>query len=320
MRHLISLFLVLSLAVPASADPSWWQRAWPNTDFSKSSVEFESIFSGGPPKDGIPAVDNPSFLPANEDRAIQPREPVVTLELEGAEPRTYPIRYLMWHEIANDVVGGVPVTVTFCPLCNSALVFDGRLKGETLTFGVSGMLRNSDMIMYDRNSESWWQQFTGEAVIGHKQGQRLKTLPSWMESYSEFKARNPKGLVMQQPRGFSRDYGRNPYEGYDRLDKPFLYNGENPPHGVPPLARVLRVGNHAWPLTRLAQEGTVTQEGVTISWVAGMASALDTGAIAKGRDVGSIRVRDANGRDVPHEVVFAFAFHAFVPNGIWHLQ
>lgn len=320
MQYILSLIFAFSLAFAAAANPDRWAQGWPNTDFSKTSVDFSTIFSGGPPKDGIPALDKLAFLPANQDTALDPREPVVTLELPGAEPRSYPIRYLMWHEIANDRIGDVPVTVTFCPLCNSALVFDGRLGGEVLTFGVSGMLRYSDMIMYDRNSDSWWQQFTGEAVVGDKLGQKLKTLPSWMESFAEYKARNPKGLVMQEPKGFSRSYGRNPYEGYDSSAQPFLYRGENPPHDIPPLERVVRVGKHAWPLSRLANSGSVTEEGVTITWAAGMASALDQSSIANSRDIGSIRVRDAKGQDVPHEVVFAFAFHAFEPKGIWHLE
>jgi len=219
--RILSLFLILALSLPAAAKPEWWKTNWPKTD-SKTSVDYSTIIGGGPPKDGIPAIDAPSFLPASQDEVVEGREPVVTLELEGETPRTYPIRYLMWHEIANDVIGDHPVTVTFCPLCNSALVFDGRLGGETLTFGVSGFLRNSDMIMYDRNSESWWQQFSGEAVVGDKLGQKLTTLPSWMESYTEFKTRNPEGLVMQRPPVYQRQYGMNPYKNYDSSAQPFL--------------------------------------------------------------------------------------------------
>lgn len=320
MRIIISLILAMGLALPAIAKPEWWKTNWPRTDFTRHSVDYSTIIGGGPPKDGIPAIDDPSFKPANADTVVEAREPVVTLELDGQIPRAYPIRYLTWHEIVNDVIGEVPVTVTFCPLCNSALVFDGRLAGETLTFGVSGMLRNSDMIMYDRNSDSWWQQFTGEAVVGDKLGQKLTTLPSWMESYAEFKARNPQGLVMQRPPVYQRAYGFNPYAGYDSSAQPFLYRGENPPHDIPPLARVLRIGNNAWPLTRLAKVGTLTEEGVTIIWKAGMASALDGEKISTSREVGSIRVKNAKGEDIPHEVVFAFAFHAFAPDGVWHLD
>jgi hypothetical protein len=175
------------------------------------------------------------------------------------------------------------------------------------------------MIMYDRQSFSLWQQFTGEAIAGAMTGHGLAVLPSRMEPWASFAANHPDGLVMAQPSGHARPYGSNPYVGYDS-GRPFLYAGEDPPHGIPPLARVVRVGNRAWPLDRLAREGEITESGLTLRWSAGMASALDAARIAQGRDVGAIRVQDTrNGRDVAHEVVFAFAFHAFHPDGDWML-
>ena len=131
-----------------------------------------------------------------------------------------------------------------------------------------------------------------------------------------FQTRNPDGLVMDKP-AFNRNYGANPYVQYDSLHRPFLYSGELPPHDIPALARVVRVGDRAWPLTRLAEEGTVTEEGVTLTWAAGQASALDTDRIGTGKDVGNVRVRDAAGNDIAHDVMFAFAFHAFWPKGQW---
>lgn len=304
----------------ANASPDFWKYEWPNTDFNKSSVSnWAEILSGGPPRDGIPALNDPEFKAAADESRIGDREPVITVEIEGAKPRAYPIRYLTWHEIVNDTVAGTPIAVTFCPLCNSGITFDRRVNGKTLTFGVSGKLRNSDMVMFDRETESWWQQAIGQAIVGDLNGTKLKSLPTWMESWAEFKARNPDGLVMAEPTGFQRSYGQNPYRGYDSSTRPFLYNGENPPHGVPPLVRVVRVGTRAWPLTRLAKEAQVDEAGLSITWSEGQASALDSGQIAKGKEVGSIRVRDAQGRDVAHDVMFAFAFHAFWPDGTWML-
>jgi hypothetical protein len=313
---------VTSLALPTSAvaDPNFWKYEWPNTDFTKTSIDsWVEILSGGPPKDGIPAVDDPKFIRVSAERKIEDREPVITLELDGEAPRAYPIRYLMWHEIVNDVVGGVPVSVTFCPLCNSGITFDRRVQGQVLSFGVSGKLRNSDMVMYDRETESWWQQAIGEGIVGDLTGVKLTALPSWMESWAEFKDRNPDGLVMAEP-NFRRQYGANPYRRYDTNNRPFLYNGEMPHHDIHPVARVVRVGDAAWPMERLAKAGEITEAGVTISWRAGQASALDTASIGAGRDVGTIRVRDAQGRDLPHDVMFAFAFHAFWPDGTWMLN
>ena len=317
MKHLVLILMMLpGLAL---ADPSFWRSEWPRTDFSKNSVEtWAEILSGGPPKDGIPALDSPQFKRVASERGIKPREPVITVEIDGAEPRAYPLRYLTWHEIVNDSVGGIPIAVTFCPLCNSGITFDRRVKGRVLSFGVSGKLRNSDMVMFDRETESWWQQAVGQGIVGDMNGVSLTMLPTWMESWAEFKARNPKGLVMAEP-AYNRDYGRNPYQGYDTSKRPFLYSGENPPHGISPVARVVRVGDKAWPMTRLAELETVFEAGVTLSWVAGQASALDTSRIARGRDVGSVRVRDDQGRDLAHDVMFAFAFHAFWPDGDWML-
>jgi hypothetical protein len=303
----------------AAADPTFWRNEWPKTDFTTTTVEnWVEILSGGPPKDGIPAIMAPQFKPVAEEAAIAPREPVIALEVDGATPRAYPVRYLTWHEIVNDEVGGQPVAVTFCPLCNSAPVFDRRTEAGTLSFGVSGKLRNSDMIMYDHQTESWWQQALGEAIVGELTGMELVQIPSWMESWEAFRTRNPQGLVMAEP-AFSRAYGTNPYRGYDSSARPFLYSGENPPHGIPPLVRVVRVGERAWPLTRVREEGGITEAGITIAWEEGQASALDTAAIGDGKEVGTVRVRDASGADVAHDVMFAFAFHAFWPDGEWML-
>ena len=206
--------------------------------------------SGGPPKDGIPALSSVEVVPVAEVEFSE-REPVVTVEIDGVVPRAYPIRYLTWHEIANDELGGVPLAVTFCPLCNSALVFDRRVDGRVLEFGVSGKLRNSDMVMFDRQTESWWQQFTGEGIVGVMNGKQLTSVVSWMESLGEFRERNPDGEVMAEPTNYNRSYGANPYAGYESSARPFLYDGEDPPHGIKPLSRVIRVGNRAWPLERL---------------------------------------------------------------------
>ncbi|MEQ9038714.1 MAG: DUF3179 domain-containing protein [Silicimonas sp.] len=316
----LALAAAFSLSVgAASADPGFWRHEWPDTDFSNTSIEnWAEIMSGGPPKDGIPALDAPSFIPVSEETRIGDREPVIAVEIDGQAPRAYPIRYLTWHEIVNDEIGGVPVAVTYCPLCNSGITFDRRVGGRVLSFGVSGKLRFSDMVMYDRETQSWWQQAIGTGIVGEMTGVELTTLPTWMESWAEFRDRNPDALVMDQP-SWPRQYGRNPYVGYDSSTRPFLYNGEMPPHDIPALMRVVRVGDQAWTLERLRQEGQITEAGVTISWAAGQASALDKCGIGEGRDVGTVRVRDASGSDVPHDVMFAFAFHAFYPEGTWML-
>ncbi|MBI3453862.1 MAG: DUF3179 domain-containing protein [Rhodospirillales bacterium] len=302
---------------PALANPDQWRAAWPRTDFTRHTVPFGEIFSGGPPKDGIPAIDNPRFIPIAEITGLKPTEPVLTLEING-DVRAYPLRILIWHEIVNDTVGGVPVAVTYCPLCNSAVAFDRRLGGRTLDFGVSGMLRHSDLVMYDRQTESWWQQFLGEAIIGQLTGARLDMLPVRAESVERFRARFPAGKVLIPTDPAKRPYGQNPYVGYDRSAWPFLFRGEYK-DPVPPLARVVSVDKEAWPFDLVRERGRIVHNDLVLTWEAGQASALDTPFVADGNDVGNVvvqrRAADGSFADAVHDISFAFAFRAFHPDG-----
>ena len=321
--YLLAVTLVVLAGGLAYAFPESRRAEWPRTDFSKSSVPFDEIFSGGPPKDGIPSIDEPKFLPVAEIDNLPDEEPVVGLTI-GGESKAYPLRILIWHEIVNDEIGGVPVTVTFCPLCNAAVVFDRRLGGRVLDFGTTGMLRYSDLVMYDRQTESWWQQFLGQAIVGELTGAELKMLPSRLESWSKFRARAPEGLVLVPNSPARRAYGNNPYAGYDSLAQPFLYDGRMP-EGIEPLARVVSLADRgeAWSLDLLRREREVRLgDGVVIRWEPGQNSALDSRVIADGADVGNILVRrrTADGwEDVIHFVDFAFAFHAFYPDAPIHV-
>jgi len=235
---------------------------WPKTDFTRISVSPESIFSGGPPKDGIPAVDEPSYVSmAIADDWLAATEPVIALEVNGAA-RAYPIQILMWHEIANDELGGVPVSVTFCPLCNAAIVFDRRVGDKVLDFGTTGRLRKSDMVMYDRQTESWWQQFTGTGIIGELMDVTLTRVPATIVAWSTFKEIYPEGDVLSKDTGHSRQYGANPYQGYDSLDQPFLFTDPVDPR-LPAMEYVLNVSigdkHKLYPLSRLADKAVVNE-------------------------------------------------------------
>ena len=317
MRILMTFLLALvPLVAAAQSVPRDWQREFPIGDFSRAIIDISEIRSGGPPRDGIPALSDPEMMPQDREETLDARDPVLVLALPGQVARAYPFRYLTWHEIVNDRVGGVPVAVTFCPLCNAAMVFDRRLGDRELTFGVTGRLRFSDMIMYDSQTESWWQQALGQAVVGTLAGAQLEQMMSWTLSWAEFRAEYPQGLVMAEPAA-ARSYGSNPYVGYDTMNRPFLYNGEDPPFGIHPLERVVRVGNRAWPLERVRAAGRLVEEGVTLTWVEGQASALDTRRIGDGREVGTVRVTDETGAPLVHDMPFAFAFDAFYPDGDW---
>ena len=318
-----ALALVAALSLhPAMAReaPSHWLAEWGATDFSLSAVSFDEIMSGGPPKDGIPAIDDPVFAPAGEIEGLADTEPVISFFV-GDDQRAYPMQILIWHEIVNDTVGGIPIAVTFCPLCNSAVVFDRRVRDAVLDFGTTGKLRNSDLVMYDRQTESWWQQFTGEGIVGIHTGTALKRLPSRVESFARFRERaGAEARVLVPTREGARAYGMNPYASYDSSSRPFLYSGDLP-EGIEPLARVVVVEGEAWSLQLIREAGRYERGDLVITWESGQNSALDSRRIAKGKDVGNVivqRAGDAGLEDVPYDISFAFAFHAFHPEAPIH--
>ena len=294
----------------------WTAQGW-KTDFTKASVKFQEIMSGGPPRDGIPPIDKPKFKRVSAIDNLDDVEAVVSLKI-GNSARAYPLQILMWHEIVNDTIEGNPVAVTYCPLCNAAIAFDRRLDSTVLDFGTTGKLRKSDLVMWDRQTESWWQQFTGEAIVGSMTGKSLKVLPARLESWAAFKQRHPNGEVLVPNNPGLRDYGRNPYTQYDNLkSSPFLYQGEMP-KGIEPMARVVVVdtgnGKEAVALRLLRQKRSMNLDGITLSWSEGQASALERARVAEGRDVGNVVVQK-DGKDMPYDVTFAFVFHAFHPKG-----
>ncbi|MCP5082616.1 MAG: DUF3179 domain-containing protein [Alphaproteobacteria bacterium] len=319
----LSLALIIcvlaALAAPlAQANPERWAREGWKTDFAQKSIDLKDILSGGIGRDVIPPIDKPKFKTIDEVAHVKDTEPVVGVEISG-DARAYPLQMMTWHEIVNDQFGAVPVAVTYCPLCNSAIVFERTVGGKVLDFGTTGKLRNSDLVMYDRQTQSWWQQFIGEAIVGEMTGEKLKSIPARLESYANFKARFPNGKVLVPNNDGLRAYGRNPYAGYDSARSPFLYNGEMP-EGIEPMARVVayRVDGklQALALSLLAKQERVEIGDVEFTWSKGQNSALDTRVIAEGRDVGNIVVRKKTGgvlKDMVYDVTFAFVVNAFRP-------
>jgi hypothetical protein len=319
---LIAVSLVAGSSMLSLAEPGKWrEEGWLKTDFARTSIRWNEIASGGPPKDGIPSIDRPMFVSVQTDTGLSPTEAVIGLSI-GGDARAYPLRVMIWHEIANDVVGDVPVAVTYCPLCNSAIVFDRRVDTETLDFGTTGKLRHSDLVMYDRRTESWWQQFTGEGIVGEYSGRQLKLIPARLESFADFKSRHPEGKVLVPNDPKLRDYGRNPYVDYDMAAAPFLYQG-NYPKDIEAMARVVVVRPQGQPpiavsLEHLRAMKKVNVNDIVLTWHPGQASALHHWNVAEGRDVGSViaRIKLPNGStpDIPYDVTFAFAVFAFHPD------
>ena len=268
-----------------------------STDFDTHSVDLSEFLAGGPAKDGIRALEEPAFISIAEGNAtFVDREPVIAFEING-DARAYPLGILTRHEIANDHVGGVPVSVTFCPLCNSAIVFARELDGVVYDFGVSGVLRNSDLVMYDRQTESWWQQFVGEAIVGELTGAVLNIVASSLVSWADFKSTYPEGTVLSTETGLGINYGFNPYVNYDSDESPFLFLGEPDPR-LSPIERVAGVELNGdvvgYPFSLLEEErvvhDTVGGEEIVVFFQFGTASALDESDISRARDVGAVGV------------------------------
>ena len=180
----------------------------------KYLVNPEKIQSGGPPKDGIPSIDRPEFVSVAEaDKWIKNKELVLALRYKG-ETRVYPLQILTWHEIVNDVVAGDPLAITYCPLCGSGIAYERKIKGETVEFGTSGKLYNSNLVMYDRKTNSYWSQIEGLAIVGELTGTKLKPVSIDTVTWRDWKKEHPDSKVLSKKTGFSRPYGEDPYGNY----------------------------------------------------------------------------------------------------------
>ncbi|MDZ7678839.1 MAG: DUF3179 domain-containing protein [Acidimicrobiales bacterium] len=270
-------------------------------------VPMDEIISGGPPPDGIPPIDEPRFSSVDDVDFLADNEPVLAVEIDG-EARAYPVQILMWHEIVNDTIAGVPVSVTYCPLCNSAVAYDRRLDDLVVDFGTSGMLWNSALVMYDRQTETLWSHFTGQGIVGELTGTTLDTFPVATVPWGRWRDTHPDALVLSRETGFSRDYGRNPYPGYDDVtSQPFLFEGEVDGRFTA-MTRIVGIQLDdealAVPLTQLRDERVVAHElggqRLVVFWEPGTASALDSASIADGDDVGStgVFIPAADGQDL----------------------
>ena len=267
---------------------------FPKTDFDRRTVDLSEIRSGGPPRDGIPAVDLPRYVSTGEAAEwLDPDEPVIAVA-RGGEARAYPLQILIWHEIANDELGGTPISVTFCPLCNSAVVFDRRIDGAVLDFGTTGRLRRSDLVMYDRQTGTWWQQLTGAGIIGEHAGRELVRLPAAIVAWDDFRAAHPDATVLSRETGHTRPYGSNPYSGYDSTTRPFLLDRAPDPR-LPAMERVLHVpaggAERIYPFGAFADEPVINDEvggePVVVMSRGGVLSVLDRGRIAESRRIPS---------------------------------
>lgn len=269
---------------------------WP-TDWSRRTIDLGELLPGlrgEDTRDGIPPIDRPQFENVGQaGEWLADNEPGALVRLNG-EARFYPLSIMTAHEIVNDRIGDTPVAVTFCPLCNTAIAYDRRVDGEVLRFGVSGLLRKSDLVMWDDATTSLWQQISGVGVVGTYAGTKLEAVSTAIVSFAEFRESFPDSLSLSRNTGLGRSYGLNPYAGYSSLAQPFLFDGEPDPR-LPALSRVVGViedyGTKAYPFEALSESrvinDTIGGEPLVIFWTAGTADALDKASIADSQAIGS---------------------------------
>jgi hypothetical protein len=271
-----------------------------NEAFPDPLIDPDQILSGGPPPDGIPAIDEPKFQPVRDVDWLGDTEALLAMTI-GGETRGYPFQILTWHEIVNDTVGGVPVAVTYCPLCNSGVGFDRRVEDRVLDFGTSGLLYASNLVMYDRQTESLWPQLTGQASVGVMTGAKLEFVPVFPVGWSDFREAHPNAWVLSRDTGHSRDYGRNPYVGYDTdPDRDPLFGAPTDDDRLPPMERVIALEGETETVAvlRSAVEDTgiladaVDGQPLVLFFAEGQASALEGASVAEGRDIGTVAVFD----------------------------
>ncbi len=264
------------------------------------------IFSGGPAKDGIPAIDKPQFVGAAQAQGLEDSDYVMGLSLYGIS-KAYPIRILNWHEIVNDTLGATSVVITFCPLCGSGMVFERQYGTRTLTFGVSGLLYNSDVLLYDRQTESLWSQIESRAVTGEYRGQRLTQIPVEHTTWADWRTRHPDTQVLDLDTGFARDYARDPYAGYAESPQTFFpvqfrAAGLHPKERV--IGLVLDGKARAWPLVELAKSTGPLQDTLGNTPV----------VVHYNPAHGSARIEDRHGNLLAAVTLYWFAWAAFHPD------
>ncbi|MGH7207036.1 MAG: DUF3179 domain-containing protein [Nitrospiraceae bacterium] len=282
------------------------QRSTRSFDLSKHSVPLEQIVGGGPGKDGIPALLSPKFVLATGAWFLKEEDRVLGLSV-GTEAKAYPIKILNWHEIVNDTNGGSAVVVTYCPLCGTGIGFDARINGQRSTFGVSGLLYQSDLLMYDHQTDSLWSQIAMQAVAGPLTGTRLTPLFLEHTTWGEWRRAHPHTLVLSISTGHVRDYDRDPYLGYaERRDLMFDTTHFDPSYHPKEWVLGLEVNGtfKAYPFSELKKV-----KGPFMDQVNGQTVRIHLNARAQ-----SASATDAAGKPLPSIMAFWFAWSAFHPD------
>lgn len=310
LQWLILPLTVLSIAVVflILPQPSDAQTLTKN-GFSliQAKIPTDEILSGGPPKDGIPAINFPKFLSADGADFLNSKDRVLGIVINGTA-KAYPIRILNWHEIVNDKIDSEAFAITFCPLCGTGIAFSRKIAGKTTSFGVSGLLYNSDVLLYDRETESLWSQILQTSVTGELSGKKLTALPIQHTTWQSWKKQYPDTLVLSRNTGYNRDYDRDPYQGYEESRRLFFDISNPAPNHLHPKERVIGIeinGQHkAYPYSELSKHGksrfteTFAEKSLTVNW--------DENAQAA-------TITNASGELLSTTIGFWFAWYTFFP-------
>jgi hypothetical protein len=277
-------------------------------DLSDAVIPVEQIFHGGPPRDGIPALSEPELISAAQAGYLRPADRIVGVVLHG-KARAYPIAILNWHEIVNDEIDGQRFAVTYCPLCGTAVAFDASIDGKATDFGVSGLLYNSDVLLYDRETESLWSQILGRAVAGKRVGTHLTPIPISHTTWRDWRTKHPATLVLSEDTGHFRDYRRNPYAGYEASRSTYFEVNNEAPDSYHPKEVVVGVGidgaYKAYPFIELDRQGkqrfsdSINGTVINFEWDS---------------ENRAVRITDTVGNPVASIQGFWFAWFAFHPD------
>lgn len=301
--RVITKIVVLLLLLPGLSGAAPIKNGF---DLVGSTVPADEVLSGGPPRDGIPALDHPKFVAAAQAAFLKPGDRVLGIVRNGVA-KAYPISIMNWHEIVNDRFGEDAVAITFCPLCGSGMAFLSRANDKTLDFGVSGLLYNSDVLLYDRQTQSLWSQLMRTAISGPLQGKRLTSVPLAHTDWADWKKRNPNTLVLSTDTGYSRDYRRDPYFGYESSEN-VMFPVKFRAQGFHPKERVIGLEINgffkAYPFAELARTGGEVHDRVAGKQVTVRFNAEHlTGAVI-----------DDAGNELPTVTAFWFAWYGFHPD------
>lgn len=303
LQLIFPLLVLLSAPLPARGRLNGFE-------VKEHSIPLKEIRNGGPGKDGIPAIYNPKFIPADQAEFLEPDDPVISVTHAG-KTRAYPIRILNWHEVVNDAIGDLVFVVTYCPLCGTGMVFDRTIGEKPVEFGVSGLLYQSDVLLYDDRTESLWSQLEREAVAGRMTGTKLEWIPSQQTTWELWRERHPDGKVLSTDTGHRRNYNRSPYLGYERSERLMF--------PVPSHNRAFPNKTWIWGIEIEGEAKAYPEKTLPLNQP--VADTVGGTELTLTRDKGGVQAKDAEGNDVPIVRAFWFAWQAFHPEtSIWNAE